>query len=134
MTSGTHNGIVDRPTRYSVDEAVTRLTDVVRSKGVTLFAVIDHSGEAAKVGLAMRPTKLLIFGSPRAGTPVMVAAPSAALDLPLKILVWEDGASKVWLSYNSAAYLAERHGVPDSLLQTLSAVDGLATSVSGAPV
>jgi uncharacterized protein (DUF302 family) len=129
MTSGSREGIVDTPSRYAMDETVTRLTQLLRSKGVTLFAVIDHSGEAEKVGLHMRPTKLLIFGNPRAGTPVMVAAPSAALDLPLKILVWEDENGLVRLSYNSAAYLAARHGVPDSVVPALAAVDGLVAAV-----
>jgi uncharacterized protein (DUF302 family) len=100
---------------------------MLEAKGVTLFALVDHSGEADKVGLKMRPTKLLIFGSPKAGTPVMVAAPSIALDLPLKILVWEDEQEKVWLSYNSSAYLQQRHGVPQDLLQNIGAAEPLVT-------
>ncbi len=91
-----------------------------------MFALVDHSGEAEKAGLKMRPTKLLIFGSPKAGTPVMLAAPSVAIDLPLKILIWEDSQAKVWVSCNSPAYLQERHGVPDELLQNLAVVEGLA--------
>jgi uncharacterized protein (DUF302 family) len=93
---------------------------------VTLFALVDHSGEAAKAGLAMRNTKLLIFGSPAAGTPVMLATPSIAIDLPLKILVWEDGDGAAWLSWNSADYLAQRHGVPAELVKNISAAEGLA--------
>ena len=91
-----------------------------------LFALIDHSGEAEKAGMKMRPTKLLIFGSPEAGTPVMLAAPSIAIDLPLKILIWEDSQGKVWVSYNSPAYLQERHGVPQDLVRNIAVVETLA--------
>lgn len=111
---------------HSVDQAVERLKNILQSKGVTLFALIDHSGEAAEVGMKMTPTKVLIFGSPKAGTPLMLAAPSIALDLPLKILVWEDGQGKVWLSYNSADYLKDRHGLPRDLMQTLAVVETVA--------
>jgi uncharacterized protein (DUF302 family) len=121
------SGIVDVPSNHSVDETVERLKVILQSKGITLFALIDHSGEAAKVGMKMPPTKLLIFGNPKAGTPLMLAAPSIAIDLPLKILVWEDGQGKVWLSYNSPEYLKERHGLPQSLLQNIAVVTTLAT-------
>jgi uncharacterized protein (DUF302 family) len=120
------NGIVDVPSNHSVDETVNRVKGLLQSKGVTLFAVIDHSGEAAKVGMKMPPTKLLIFGSPKAGTPLMLASPSIAIDLPLKILVWEDKQGKVWLSYNSPEYLAERHGLPQDLVQNIAVVATLA--------
>ena len=89
------NGIVDVPSNHSVDETVERVKNILQSKGVTLFAVIDHSGEAEKVGIKMPPTKLLIFGNPKGGTPLMLAAPSVAIDLPLKILVWQDGQGKI---------------------------------------
>ena len=102
---GKGGGIVNIPSKHSVDETVDRLKNILRSKEITLFALIDHSGEAAKVGMKMPPTKLLIFGNPKGGTPLMLAAPSIALDLPLKILVSEDAQGKVWLSYNSPAYL-----------------------------
>ena len=121
----TTRGIVDRPSGRSVDETVARLEALLRSKGITLFALIDHSGEAAKVGLKMPPTKLLIFGKPAAGTALMVAAPRSAIDLPLKILVWEDAQGQVWVSANSAAYLHERHGLPLEYLPTLAAVEAL---------
>jgi uncharacterized protein (DUF302 family) len=121
-------GIVDVPSRHSVDETVARLEQLLKAKGVPVFALIDHSGEAAKVGLQMRPTKLLIFGNPKAGTPPMLAAPSLAIDLPLKILVWQDGTGKVWLSYNSLEYLRERHGVPRQLIQNLAVVETLAAT------
>ncbi len=120
------NGIVDVPSNHSVDETVARLKNILQSKGITLFALIDHSGEAKKVGMQMPPTKLLIFGNPKGGTPLMLAAPSIAIDLPLKILVWEDGQGKVWLSYNSSEYLQERHGLPQDLLQNIAVVGSLA--------
>jgi uncharacterized protein (DUF302 family) len=120
------NGIVDVPSNHSVDETIARLKNILQSKGITLFALIDHSGEAKKVGMQMPPTKLLIFGNPKGGTPLMLAAPSIAIDLPLKILVWQDGQGKVWLSYNSPEYLQERHGLPQDLLQNIAVVGTLA--------
>jgi uncharacterized protein (DUF302 family) len=119
-------GIVDIVSNHSVDETVARLKSILEAKGITLFAMIDHSGEAEKVGMKMPPTKLLIFGSPKAGTPIMQAAPSAAIDLPLKILVWEDGQQKVRISYNSPAYLQERHGFSPELMQNIAVVELLA--------
>ena len=124
-------GIVNVRSGRSLDETVERIRGLLAAKGVTIFAVVDHSGEAAKVGMTMRPTKLVIFGNPKAGTPVMLAAPSAALDLPLKLLVWEDASGVVWISYNSAEYLARRHGVPGKFLQVLGAAKGLAESAAG---
>jgi uncharacterized protein (DUF302 family)/uncharacterized membrane protein YidH (DUF202 family) len=124
LTGG--KGIIDKPSNHSVDETVEKLKNILQSKGVTLFALVDHSGEAEKVGMKMPPTKLLIFGSPKAGTPLMVAAPSIAIDLPLKILVWEDAQGKVWVSYNSSDYLKERHGLPLELLQNIAVVETLA--------
>ncbi|TMC55687.1 MAG: DUF302 domain-containing protein [Chloroflexi bacterium] len=126
MTQPGDSGIITRPSRHSVAETVETLTAVLRAKGVTLFALVDHNGEAAKVGMTMPPTKLLIFGNPKAGTPLMLAAPSVAIDLPLKILVWEDGQGRVWLSYNSPAYLQERHGVPEALMANIAVVETLA--------
>ncbi len=92
---------------------------------MTIFATVDHSGEAAKAGLSLRPTKLLIFGSPKQGTPLMQEAPTVAIDLPLKALVWEDAAGKVWLTYNDPAYLQNRHGVPASLLGNIAGPNAL---------
>ncbi|MGB2604328.1 MAG: DUF302 domain-containing protein [Candidatus Sulfotelmatobacter sp.] len=126
MTPAADRGIVDKPSNHTVEQTVDRLKNILQAKGVTLFAVIDHSGEAEKVGMKMPPTKLLIFGSPKAGTPLMLAAPSIAIDLPLKILVWEDAQGKVWVSYNSAAYLQQRHGLPSELLQNIAVVETLA--------
>jgi uncharacterized protein (DUF302 family) len=130
MTLTTGAGIVDVPSNHSVDHTVERLKAILEAKGVTLFALVDHSGEAEKAGLKMPPTKLLIFGSPKAGTPVMLAAPSIALDFPLKILISEDGRQKVWVSYNSPAYLEERHGIPDELMQNIAVVETLASKAA----
>ncbi len=124
------NGIIDKPSNHSVDQTVEKLKVILESKGIKVFALIDHSGEAAAVGMKMRPTKLLIFGSPKAGTPLMLAAPSVAIDLPLKILVWEDAQDKVWLSYNSPTYLQERHGLPPELLQNIAAVETIANAAA----
>jgi len=123
-------GLVDKPSNHSVEQTVDRLKNLLQSKGVTLFASIDHSGEAEKVGMTMRPTKLLIFGNPRGGTPVMLAAPSCAIDLPLKILIWEDDRGKVWVTYNSPAYLQERHGLPPELRQNIAVVETLAAKAA----
>ncbi len=120
-----NNGIVSRPSNHSVNEVVATLQTILQSKGVTLFSVIDHSGEAAKLGMRMPNTKLLIFGSPKAGTPIMLAAPTIALDLPLKILVAEDTAGQTWLSYNSSDYLRERHGVPPNLVANIAVIETL---------
>ena len=102
-----------------------RLQTLLSETSINLFAVIDHSGEAEKAGLQMRPTKLLIFGNPKGGTPLMQAAPTVAIDLPLKALVWQDRDGKVWLTYNDPAYLQHRHGFPEQLVANLSAVNGL---------
>jgi uncharacterized protein (DUF302 family) len=126
VTQRSDSGIIDIPSNHLVEQTVERLQEIMQQKAVTLFALIDHSGEAKKAGMEMRPTKLLIFGSPKAGTPVMLAAPSVAIDLPLKILVWEDSQGKVWLSYNSPAYLQARHGIPKELLQNIAAAETLA--------
>ncbi|MGA3045272.1 MAG: DUF302 domain-containing protein [Terracidiphilus sp.] len=126
MTQNMGNGIVDIPSNHTVEQTVERLKGILEAKGVTLFALVDHSGEAEKAGMKMPPTKLLIFGSPKAGTPVMLASPSIAIDLPLKILIWEDGSGKTWISYNSPAYLMERHNVPPELLKNIAVVETLA--------
>jgi uncharacterized protein (DUF302 family) len=122
----TSNGFISKPSNHSVELTVEKLKNILQSKGVTLFALIDHSGEAEKIGMKIRPTKLLIFGSPKAGTPLMLASPSVAIDLPLKILVCEDGQGKVWISYNSPEYLKERHHLPPELLQNIAVVETLA--------
>ena len=131
MTPGEENGIITLAGRLSVDETVTMLESALRERGIKLFALVDHSGEAERIGLSMPPTKLLIFGNAKAGTPLMVASPLTALDLPLKILVWEDEEHSCWISYNSPSYLRERHGFPELLVQNLSAVGALASMASG---
>ena len=130
MVTQAGNGIIDKASNHSVDETLDKLKGILQAKGVTVFALVDHSGEAAKVGMKMPPTKLLIFGNPKAGTPLMVAAPSSAIDLPLKILIWEDARGKVWVSYNSPAYLQERHGFPPELLPNIAVVEALATKAA----
>ncbi len=126
MRLGKDNGIVEIASNHSVDQTVEKLKGILQAKGVTLFALVDHSGEAEKVGMTMHPTRLLIFGSPKAGTPLMVAAPSIAIDLPLKILVAEDDHGKVWISYNSTEYLQQRHSLPQALLANIAVVQTLA--------
>ena len=128
--AASNSGIVTIPSAHSVDETVGKLEDLLRAKGITLFALVDHSGGAAKAGMEMPNTKLLIFGSPKAGTPVMLASPSIALDLPMKILVSEDASGNALLSYNSAQFLAERHGVPPDLMKNLAAIEGIATEAA----
>ena len=118
-------GMIDVPSPYSVPETLARLESILKERGVTVFARVDHSGEAERVGLQMRPTQLLIFGSPKGGTPVMVAAPSAAIDLPLKALAWEDERGRVWLSYNAPEYLQQRHGFPADLLKNIAGASAL---------
>jgi len=113
-----------------VDGAVASLRMAIEDAGATVFAVVDHSGEAAKVGLHLRPTKLMIFGNPRGGTPVMQSAPLSAIDLPLKLLVWEDDAGSTWISYVDADWLSERYGVPPDLAGPLRASELLAKKVA----
>ena len=128
MAPTANNGIINTPSMHSVEETLERLKRTLEAKGVVIFALVDHSGEAEKAGFKMHPTKLVIFGSPKAGTPLMLAAPSIAIDLPLKILIWEDGEGKVWVSYNSPAYLQERHGLPQELLRNIAVVESVATA------
>jgi uncharacterized protein (DUF302 family) len=126
----TQNGIVTILSHHSVDQTVQRLEGILQAKGVKLFSVIDHSGEAEKAGMQMRPTKLLIFGNPKAGTPLMIASPSIAIDLPMKVLVWEDADGKVRVSYNTAGYLQSRHGLSPELAQNIAVVETLATKAA----
>jgi uncharacterized protein (DUF302 family) len=130
MVAEQNSGLINVPGNHSVDETVEKLKAVLQSKGIAIFALIDHSGEAIKAGMKMRPTKLLIFGNPKAGTPVMLAEPSSAIDLPLKILIWEDAQGKAWVTYNSPAYLQERHNIPVELLPNVSVIEALAKSAA----
>lgn len=120
-----NNGLMQIASRYSVDETVHHLESILAERGLQLFALVDHSGEAAKVGMKMRPTKLLIFGSPKGGTPVMLAAPTIAIDLPLKALVAEDENGKVSVFFNSPEYLQQRHDVPVDLVKNIAGVGTL---------
>jgi uncharacterized protein (DUF302 family) len=130
MSSNLDSGIVTLSGGHPVDQTVEKLGAILKAKGVKLFAVIDHSGEAERAGLHMRPTKLLIFGNPKAGTPLMVASPTIAIDLPLKILVWEDSGGQVRISYDSPDYLQNRHGLPEELVQNIAVVAALATAAA----
>ena len=127
---GQAEGILNLPTNASVDETISRLQSTLQENGVQIFALIDHSGEAKRAGIEMRPTKLLIFGNPKAGTPLMLASPSIAIDLPMKLLVWEDASRQVWISYNTPEYLQKRHALPQNLTAALGAVEALAKNVA----
>jgi uncharacterized protein (DUF302 family) len=116
------NGMIHLSSPHTVTETLARLETIVQTKGLTILARIDHSGDAAKAGLQMPPTKLLVFGNPKSGTPLMIASPSVAIDLPLKALVWQDDDGKVWLSYNSPDYLKERHAIPENLLHNIAGI------------
>ena len=130
MTGAEPEGIVELPSRHSVDDTVRRLEDLLRSRSIKVFVVVDHSGEAESAGLAMPPTKLVIFGNPKAGTPLMLAAPSTAIDLPLKILVRQDAGGQVWVAYNAPEYLRARHGFPEHLIANITAVEALARAAA----
>ena len=130
MAASTDTGIIDKPSHHWVDETVKRLQEILRSKSVTTFALIDHSGEAEKAGMKMPPTRLVIFGSPKAGTSLMLAQPRSGLDLPLKILVREDADGRVFLTYNDPAYLQRRYGLSPDHLQVLAAVEAVAAAAA----
>ena len=130
MAAEKNGGLFNIPSNHSVDKTVEKLEAILQLKGIKLFALIDHSGEAIKAGMKMPPTKLLVFGNPKAGTPVMLAAPSSAIDLPLKILIWEDAQGKAWVTYNRPAYLQERHNIPVELLPNVSLIEALAKSAA----
>lgn len=130
MPTATGEGLVSRPSHHSVDQTVEKIESLLRAKGVTLFALVDHGGEAEKVGLRMPPTKLLIFGNPKAGTPLMVASPSAAIDLPLKLLIWEDADGKTWVTYNSPKYLLDRHALPPDLIGNIAVIEAIAANAA----
>ena len=125
------HGIISKPSKYTVPETLDRVEALLKSRGVTIFARIDHGGEAEKVGMKMPPTQLLIFGNPKAGTPLMLAAPEIAIDLPLKILVWEDAGGHVRISYNSAAWLQARHNLPQELVANIAVIEALAAKAAG---
>jgi uncharacterized protein (DUF302 family) len=130
LASDANNGIVCRKSNHSVDETVEKLKSMLQAKGVTLFALVDHSGEAQEVGLTMPPTKLLIFGNPKGGTPLMLATPSIAIDLPLKILIAQDADGTVNVCYNAPDYVQRRHNLPQELLQNIAVVETLAAKAA----
>ena len=117
--------VVTRPSPFSVEETLKRLQEVIHSRNLTLFAHIDHSGEARRVGLTMQEAHVLIFGNPKGGTPLMIASPLLALDLPLKVLVWQGEDDRVWVSSTSAAYLRVRYSIPQELIGNIAGVDAL---------
>jgi len=124
------NGIVTKSANCTVEEAVSKIKSLLVGRGITLFAVIDHSGEAEAIGMKMPDTKLLIFGNPRGGTPLMLASPSVAIDLPLKLLVAANTDGKCSISYNSPQYLQQRHGLPNDLIQNIAIIEALATEAA----
>jgi uncharacterized protein (DUF302 family)/uncharacterized membrane protein YidH (DUF202 family) len=124
------NGIVQIPSKHTVQETVAKLEAILTAKNVKLFTIVDHSGEAEKAGMKMPNTKLLIFGNPKAGTPLMLKSPTVALDLPLKILVAEDAAGKVWISYNATDYLQKRHNLPAELLPNIAVIEAVAAKIA----
>ena len=130
MAANPDPGLVIVSSVHTVEQTVQKLIVILRDKGVKLFALIDHSGEAELAGLQMRPTKLLIFGTPKLGTPLMVAAPTAAIDLPSKVLVWEDADGRVLMAYNDPAYLEARHGIPARLLENISVLEKLVAAAA----
>lgn len=125
------NGIITKAASRTVDETVDRIKSLLQAKGIKLFALIDHSGEAAAIGMKMPDTKLLIFGNPKGGTPLMLASPSVAIDLPLKLLVAEDANGRCSISYNSPQYLQQRHGLPRDLIQNIAIIEALAAEAAG---
>ena len=125
LSSPTADGVLSKPSPYSVDETVRRLDETVRGKGLTVFARVDHCAAAREAGLEMQDEQVLIFGSPRAGTPLMVARPLVGLDLPLRVVVWRAPDGRVWASYQDSAFIARRYGLPESLEKNISAAAAL---------
>ncbi len=123
------NGVISQPSPYSVTETIDRLVTILQAKGITIFARIDQKAEAEKAGLSLLPIQLLLFGNPKAGTPLMVARPTIALDLPLKILAWEAPDGQVWLSYNDPNYLKQRYSLPDELVKNIDVISPLIQSL-----
>jgi len=124
-------GVISKPSSVGVSGTVARLRNVIEERGLTLFAEIDHQAIAQSVGLQMRPAHVLIFGNAKAGTPLMVASPLLALDLPLKVLVWEDSDGETRVSYNSTAFLADRYGIPDDLAKNIAGIDNVVEAAVG---
>ncbi|HEY2121385.1 MAG TPA: DUF302 domain-containing protein [Candidatus Acidoferrum sp.] len=132
MNPASDNGLVHLSSRYSVDQTTERLESTLQAKSIQVFCHIDHSGEAEKIGMKMHPTQLLIFGNPKGGTPLMLASPTLAVDLPWKALIWQDAGNKVWITYNSPEYLRQRHNIPPELLKNIAVIEDLLKSVVAA--
>lgn len=132
MTPPTIDGLIVLPTQHTVADILTRTVSLAQAKGLTVFAQIDFSGDAARSNLSMRPTGLVVLGNPVAGTPVMVATPTAAIDLPLKILAFEDAEGRTWVAYNDPKYLQRRHGFPEVLIKNIAALGVLAQAAASA--
>lgn len=124
------NGLTRIASTHSVDDTVAKIEAILHEKNITIFTVIDHSGEAKLAGLEMHPTKVVIFGNPKGGTPLMLAAPTTAIDLPLKLLVSEDGEGKVWITWNTPQYLQERHQFPKDLMANIAIIETLAKNAA----
>jgi len=122
-------GIKTLSSPFAVDETLNRLERLATSRGMTIFARVNFSADAEKAGLKMQPTQLLILGNPKGGTPLMVAAPLSALDLPLKVLAWADESNRCWVSYNTPEYLQRRHGFPEALIANIAALSTLVNAV-----
>ncbi len=133
MAPEPREGIVHHRYDGTVDQAVAAIEGFLAGKGITLFAVVDHGGDGARAGFAIRPTKLLIFGNPKAGTPLMLAERSVGLDLPLKVLAWEDDAGATWLTHNTPAYLQARYALSSGFLPVLGAVEAVVRAVTAEP-
>jgi uncharacterized protein (DUF302 family) len=123
-------GLTSIASTRSVDDTVTKIESILKEKSVKIFTIIDHSGEAKQAGLEMHPTKVVIFGNPKGGTPLMLAAPTTAIDLPLKLLVWEDGEGKVWITYNTPQYLQQRHQFPNELIANIAVEEAIANNAA----
>jgi uncharacterized protein (DUF302 family) len=126
MPLPTVDGLTVLPTQHTVAEVLTRIVSIAKARGITVFAQIDFSGDAARSKLSLRPTGLVILGNPAAGTPLMAATPTVAIDLPLKLLAFEDAAGRTWVAYNDPEHLQRRHGFPEILIANLAPIRGLA--------
>ena len=124
--AGAADGLIAVKSPYDAQQTMNRFEDIAKQRGLTIFARVDHAAGAAKIGKTLRPTEVLVFGNPQGGTPLMECAQSAGIDLPLKVLVWQDAAAQVWLGYNDPAFLAQRHGTPQC-----AAVEALGKALSG---
>jgi uncharacterized protein (DUF302 family) len=129
-TDAADAGLRILPTQHGVADVLQRVQSLARARGLTVFAQIDFSGDAERSGLALRPTGLVILGNPKAGTPLIDATPTVAIDLPLKILAWQDAEGRSWVAYNETEYLQVRHGFPPELMKNIAALGALAAAAA----